>query len=434
MCLRFVAGLTHLQHESYQQFFNKELGLHCIKRPLSTFDTSYHSYYHHNSNFHIYENSELSNKLDILHFHLLYESQNTKLCQTLSQSMKNPSLHLGRDRLKLYLFDILCFSFFLNHTNVTWNFVNLSILDEQEMEFFINSLKHNNFVFKRLKVFASEGYNQMTINPLMKLLMLSHNLQECYISTDLSILEHLSDVVKLLVQLMKQPLLKNLHFHFASYPHKYHIQLEEISCLLSELESTLQTNSMLQELYISIGDTPTDIGYLVNSLIKGVTKNKTIQSFSFSWSDFIWNREENLDLPKHVILDKTIEHLLRDNNTLQALYLDISDRLIQSLHVVEFNTPLDALGIGWSPRLTTALLPHQIKGLQYLQFNSQPFSLLPLFYFCPNLEMLEIRLQDTVTELFTILQTNTTLKHLRVWITKPDNMGPSLQDMLTQIR
>ena len=168
---------------------------------------------------------------------------------------------------------------------------------------------------------------------------------------------------------MKQPHLKSLHFHFGPYPRKYHIQLEEISCLLSELEDTLQTNSMLQELDIDIGDTPTDIGYLVNSLIKGVTKNKTIQSFSFSWSDIIWNREENLDLPEHVILDKTIEHLLRDNNTLQALYLDISDRLIQSLNVVEFNTPLNALGIGWSPRLTTALLPHQIKGLNYLQFN-----------------------------------------------------------------
>ena len=203
----------------------------------------------------------------------------------------------------------------------------------------------------------------------MKLLMLTHNLQECYISTDLSILEHLSAVVTLLVQLMKQPLLNNLHLRFGFSPHKYHIQLEEISCILSELEDTLQINSMLQELDIDIGDTPTDIGYLVNSLIKGVTKNKTIQSFSFSWYDFIWNREENLDLPEHVILDKTIEHLLRDNNTLQALYLDISDRLIQSLNVVEFNTPLNALGIGWSPQLTTALLPHQIKGLNYLQFN-----------------------------------------------------------------
>ena len=34
MCLRFVAGLTHLEHESYQQYFNKELDLQCKRRPL----------------------------------------------------------------------------------------------------------------------------------------------------------------------------------------------------------------------------------------------------------------------------------------------------------------------------------------------------------------------------------------------------------------
>ena len=62
-------------------------------------------------------------------------SQNTKLCQTLSQSMKNPMLQLGRDRLKLYLFDILCFSFFLNPSSITWNFVDLRGLGEQDMQF-----------------------------------------------------------------------------------------------------------------------------------------------------------------------------------------------------------------------------------------------------------------------------------------------------------
>ena len=29
MCLMFVAGLTHLEHESYQQYFKKELDLQC---------------------------------------------------------------------------------------------------------------------------------------------------------------------------------------------------------------------------------------------------------------------------------------------------------------------------------------------------------------------------------------------------------------------
>ena len=29
ICLSFVTGLTHLEHESYQQYFNKELDLQC---------------------------------------------------------------------------------------------------------------------------------------------------------------------------------------------------------------------------------------------------------------------------------------------------------------------------------------------------------------------------------------------------------------------
>ena len=35
MCLRFVAGLTHLEHENYQQYFNKQLNLQCKRNPLS---------------------------------------------------------------------------------------------------------------------------------------------------------------------------------------------------------------------------------------------------------------------------------------------------------------------------------------------------------------------------------------------------------------
>ena len=75
-------------------------------------------------------------KLTLFTFISCMVSQNTKLCQTLSQFMKNPMLQLGRDRLKLYLFDILCFSFFLNHTNNTWSFVDLKGLVEQDMQFF----------------------------------------------------------------------------------------------------------------------------------------------------------------------------------------------------------------------------------------------------------------------------------------------------------
>uniref|UniRef100_A0A1X7SG49 NACHT domain-containing protein n=1 Tax=Amphimedon queenslandica TaxID=400682 RepID=A0A1X7SG49_AMPQE len=49
MCLRFVAGLTHLEHESYQQYFNKQqLDLQCKRKPLFGFETCHLSYFFQN--------------------------------------------------------------------------------------------------------------------------------------------------------------------------------------------------------------------------------------------------------------------------------------------------------------------------------------------------------------------------------------------------
>ena len=49
MCLRFVAGLTHLEHENYQQYFNKQLNLQCKRDPLSVGIGS--SFFHQNTEF-----------------------------------------------------------------------------------------------------------------------------------------------------------------------------------------------------------------------------------------------------------------------------------------------------------------------------------------------------------------------------------------------
>uniref|UniRef100_A0A1X7TU82 NACHT domain-containing protein n=1 Tax=Amphimedon queenslandica TaxID=400682 RepID=A0A1X7TU82_AMPQE len=49
MCLRFVAGLTHLEHESYQQYFNKQqLDLQCKRKPLFGIETCHLSYFYQN--------------------------------------------------------------------------------------------------------------------------------------------------------------------------------------------------------------------------------------------------------------------------------------------------------------------------------------------------------------------------------------------------
>ena len=165
---------------------------------------------------------------------------------------------------------------------------------------------------------------------------------------------------------------------------------------------------------------------IVTNVINEVTKNKTITSFSL---------EVNATGP---LSDGTIEHLLKENHTLQTLKLNIPDRVLSSsLNIVEVNTPLttlDNVGPWWSRKLSTSLLPH-IKGLHCIKLDD-PYQPHLLFHSHPSLQQLGLHLDtsESVIELFTILQSNTTLKSLRVWIMNNDiidSMGTSLQNMLT---
>ena len=274
----------------------------------------------------------------------------------------------------------------------------------------------------------------------------------------------------------------------------------------SEIEEQL-SNSPLCELAIAF--ISNDNIQIFNSLIKGVTRNKSIQTFSISWR--VISRKKNLVL-------KTIEQLLKDNHTLKALKLDISDHLVPSLNLSEVNTPLTALEIGHYKKLLTlaqcfknldCLIVHQIYPLHNitassaffrypsdpsLQKHNQSLERLPRIIILPNINPLPLRkcssapnikeltqpldfisdinmsscevedplpplygstiselsvlfqshpkLQQlqlsldaakSVIELFTVLQNNTTLKVLRVKITRAyifELMGPSLEEML----
>ena len=104
MCLRFVAGLTHLEHEDYKQYFNEEVDLQCKRIPKFEFEAFYHSRFQQNpeiqlqslwNNNHCY--SSYFEKPDIL---LLYESQDATLCQVLGDSM-NHSLCVDGIRLSV---------------------------------------------------------------------------------------------------------------------------------------------------------------------------------------------------------------------------------------------------------------------------------------------------------------------------------------------
>ena len=170
------------------------------------------------------------------------------------------------------------------------------------------------------------------------------------------------------------------------------------------------------------------------SVIRGVTRNNTITSLTLV--------DDSID-PPPPLPDGVIEQLLKDNNTLQALSIVVHDTLLPSslsIQEEEIHTPLKALEIrGWmSHELMMSLLPH-IKGLHCLILPG-PHPPHLLFLSHPTLHTLSLPLDtaESAIELFTILQTNTTLKALGVEIKEEKGVytssavGTSLQDMLTQ--
>ena len=427
MCLRFVAGLTHLEHESYQQYFNiQQLDLQCKRKPLFGFETCHLSYFYQNPEIRKYDHirsDDFDNVPILLLFQLLYESQNTTLiCQVLAQSINNHSLCL--DRVSLSLFDWLCLSYCINNSNTTWNHLHLGyVSNQQSLSVFTAGLTNNSLQTqcKGLEV----GLNELTDELIHKSLQSSllYNIQECYCVLPLG--QYVPCLV--LLQFLNLPQLKILHLRMF-HPTIPTVDNTYYTDKCTELEKCIEMNSTLQEMKIQYNGRNEIISIII-IVIRGVTRNKTITSLTI-----------HVDTP---LPDGVIEQLLKDNNTLQALSLYIHDELLpSSLNIVEVNTPLTALEIRggeWSINelMTSSLLPH-IKGLHCLILHYDPYPPHLLFLSHPSLHTLTLPLDtaESAIELFTILQTNTTLKALSVGIKEErvytSSMGTSLQDMLTQ--
>ena len=426
MCLRFVSGLTHLEHEEYKQYFNKEIDLQCKRIPQFGFEACYHSRFQQHPEIQLLSicgsehcSSNYFEKPDILLLQLLYESQNTTLCQALAQSMKNHSLCLNGVRLSL--FDILCLSYFLNNSNTSWNHLDLSVLNDQQVQILTNTLTNNSQQnqCKILQVMLFETTDD-SVYTFLKLSFL-YNIQECYCT----LYKIPADLCLVILQLLNLPLIKVLHL----LTENVKLTDESTNSILytdkySELETCIAMNSTLLEMKFRFksNNNPVVTQKTITSLINGVTGNKTIISFSLKVGS--------------PLSEGTIEHLLKENHTLQTLKLNIPDHVLpSSLNIVEVNTQLTTLEIKsrWSHKLSTSLLPH-IKGLHCIKLY-HPYQPHLLFHSHPNLQHLDLSLDtsESVIELFTILQSNITLKSLRVEIKNIDvidSMGTSLQNML----
>ena len=429
MCLRFVAGLTHLEHESYQQYFNiQQLDLQCKRKPLFGFETCHFSYLYQNPEIktsadHISRSDYFDNfdNVPILLLQLLYESQNTTLCHVLAQSINNHSLCLYQ--VPLSLFDWLCLSYCINNSNTTWNHLHLgpgrNVSNNQSLSIFIAGLTNNSLQTqcKRLEVRLDEPTDEL-IHKLLQSSLL-YNSQECYCV--LSLGQYVPCLV--LLQFLNLPQLKILHLMMYS-PTIPTVDNTYYTDKCTELEKYIEMNSTLQEMKIEFDGTK-EISSIIISVIRGVTRNKTITSLRINGIA--------------ALLPGVIEQLVKDNNTLQALSLS-NELLPLSLNIVEVNTRLTALEtvsyIIICSELVTSLLP-QIKGLHCLILH-EPYPPHLLFLSHPSLHTLTLQLDtaESAIELFTILQTNTTLKALSVEIKEErvytSSMGTSLQDMLTQ--
>ena len=425
MCLRFVAGLTHLEHESYQQYFQREqlkLLAQCKRDRMNGFQMSCFSPF--NQNYQIrarhvrYDNYD---NFPILLLQLLYESQNTTLCQVLAQSINNSSICL--EEIPLSFFDWLCLSYFINNSRMTWNHLHLGLVHAQPLSILTKGLTNmsNDAKCKRLEVHLRND------ELLQKLLQQSFlcNIQECYCSLE-------SYLCAAMLLLLNLPKLKVLHLviEFAVAESAY-----AENC--AKLERHIEMNSTIQEMNIEYEEcSDSQLSNTIAVVIRGLTQNRSITSLTMNIT--LANGCPSSPLP-----DGVIEHLLKNNSTLKALSLNIPNELLpSSLSVVEVNTPLTALNIGkLSSSLMTSLLPH-IKELHCL-ILPRPYPPHLLFHSHPNLQTLYLPLDTTdgAIELFTALQKNNVLKALRTWMERnggnteemyTSSMGASLEDMLTQ--
>ena len=431
MCLRFVAGLTEFKHESYQQYFNNEVDLQCKTQPPYMAHICYSSHFYKDLELkqpHVSQQS--SRNVDFFLFHLLYESQNKELCDILSQSIKNNSLCL--DGVFLSLFDIIVLAFCLNSSKKIWTSLDFSWLNGKKLQLFSDTLT-NTIKCEQLKIkceistFKMDMYLddvKMNSKSLKKLLLpFKENLKECNISFGWLNGMPLPSTASILLHLLRMPCLKTLHFTGSI------TNGGRDTNVLKQLEESTRINSKLNELHIQICQVPfsslLDTSSTINSVMKGLTRNKSIQTFSL----------QCLAPIRHDI----IKTLLRENNTLRALDLTIPDFIIPS-NIVHVNVPLTALKIGRLNPYVQPKFPIQIpaKGLECLILQHlyiQP--LYRLFQSHPNLQNLILTLETTesIIELFTILQSNSTLKALRLRLdTYLDitSFHPCLKNMLQQ--
>ena len=358
--------------------------------------------------------------------HLIYESENKILCQIFVSSIIKSSLCVNR--VKSSQFDELCLSFILKNSNITWNYLHHSYVHDMLILSNENSNMTNCIVMKA-------KYDDITSVIKIHQSSLWQYLQESYIDVFYpSGAIHHDSVVIMFTQLFKLPHLTILHVHiqnFLSTQSEEHIGIE----LLVEMEKVLSTNHTITEFLILFSNL--EFNSLIDCLLTGVERNDTIQFFSLS---------SNSTPTKSL----QIEELLKNNQTLQAVQLDIPIiGILPSLCIIPANESLTALNISNDtvhdvityPVKKTETLSAGLENIGRNITNLKSLSLYkPLMPFInylecnPFLRYLDVVLdrQESFDEQFNILCSNTTIIALIINIGLfHDEVGKSLQLMLS---
>ena len=440
MTLRFVAGLTELKDDSYQEYFSKEVDLQCIRKPLFGFESHQYSMFYQNpqllcddvcntvlSKYPLHEPYYDTDTIQLLH--LIYESENKVLCQIFVSSIINSSLCVNR--VNSSQFDLLCLSFLLKNSKITWNYLHHEYVHDKLQLSNEDSNMTNCIVMKA-------RYHDITSVIKIHQSSLCQYLQESYIDVlYIPSTVHHDSVVIMFTQLFKLPHLTILHVHinnFLSHQSEDHIDNE----LLVEMEKVLSTNHTIKEFLIELSDL--EFNSLINSLITGVERNDTIQFFSLSS-----NRTQTKSLQ--------IEELLKNNQTLQSVKLNIPIKgILPSLCIIPVNESLTALNISndtvhdivtYPVKKTETLSPgleNVGRNITNLKSLSLYKPLMPFIIYLdsnPFLQHLDIVLerQESLDELFNILSSNRTIIALRIKFQDiglfHDEVEKSLQLMLS---
>ena len=439
MCLRFTAGLTHLEHESYQQYFNKQFDLQCKIQSPTVFETYCRPSFSESNllmtaNCCIFEKKiELVSRTGKSYIHLftlLYESQNATLCGVLAQSVANTSICL--DVEKVSLFETLCFGYFINNSNTTWN-LHLVLPNEQCISALTRDHHPTNDIQCKTLKLSLSGCSNESIHKLAQRPLLC-NVQELHCRLDGSYEHSISythDFV--LLEVLKLPHLKILYFN------QWMTYGGTDNC--SEIEKCLETKLTLKELHVTLPSSKSKP--IVNSIIRGVTRNEIMTSFSL--------------VTQYIDFMADIRALLKHNKTLKSFTLIVNSNLeSRKIKLTEVRTPLTSLRLevnAGGEQQTEFMLQH-IKELKCLilqpviynssgllcMFDSHPSQqqvpLQLIFDSHPGLQQLALQLdtEEIAITLFTHLMTNTTLRALKVQIHQPllliPNVGTSLKAML----